>query len=500
VSLREAFLQGEDLLDLAVRPHERIALMRLLICVAQAALDGPSDLDDWETCKSRVAPAANEYLGRWEGAFDLLDGERRFLQVADLKRTEASKGGTSKKGSEPEGTPTSKLDFALATGNNATLFDHAGGSARTFPTGQLALMLLTYQCFSPGGTIGIASWNGSPTAGNGSSDHAPCIAGGMLHAFVRGRHLLDSVYLNLMSKEQAAKFLGKDSWGKPVWELMPEGPAHPPAIRNATRTYLGRLVPLARAIRLVDGGTSLILANGLRYASFPEWREPSSTVVVRESKGQPDRALLRADIDKATWRELHALSLKVLGQDTIGGPAALQNLPDEAPFDLWVGGIVASKAKLIDTVESSFHVPAAMRGELGQSIYEEGVREAERTASRIKRAVSTYHRELGNDLDRPETKERRQKVQSKACTRYWTDIEGDVPRLLEVVSAPGLLGLERRWRGTPWGRAIRRAAFAAYEDACPHETPRQIRAWATGLSALVGPVGATSGEDEGPEA
>ena len=41
VSLREVFERGHDLRDLAVRPHERIALMRLLICVAQAALDGP---------------------------------------------------------------------------------------------------------------------------------------------------------------------------------------------------------------------------------------------------------------------------------------------------------------------------------------------------------------------------------------------------------------------------------------------------------------------------
>jgi CRISPR system Cascade subunit CasA len=40
VSLREAFERGHRIQDLAVRPHERIALMRLLICIAQAALDG----------------------------------------------------------------------------------------------------------------------------------------------------------------------------------------------------------------------------------------------------------------------------------------------------------------------------------------------------------------------------------------------------------------------------------------------------------------------------
>ena len=82
-----------------------------------------------------------------------------------------------------------KLDLALATGNNTTLFDNAGGSDRTFASGELALMLTTVQCFSPGGRIGVALWNGRETSGKGSSKHAPCLAGGMLHALVRGDNL-----------------------------------------------------------------------------------------------------------------------------------------------------------------------------------------------------------------------------------------------------------------------------------------------------------------------
>lgn len=39
-SLEQVFAEGRQFADLAVRPHERIALMRLLICIAQAALDG----------------------------------------------------------------------------------------------------------------------------------------------------------------------------------------------------------------------------------------------------------------------------------------------------------------------------------------------------------------------------------------------------------------------------------------------------------------------------
>ena len=42
-SLSVVLAEGERFVDLAVRPHERVSLMRLFICVAHAALDGPKD-------------------------------------------------------------------------------------------------------------------------------------------------------------------------------------------------------------------------------------------------------------------------------------------------------------------------------------------------------------------------------------------------------------------------------------------------------------------------
>jgi CRISPR system Cascade subunit CasA len=392
VTLREAFERGHELQDLAVRPHERIALMRLIICVAQAALDGPADSDERESCLPRIAPAALDYLKRWETAFELFGDGQRFLQVNNLKRPAgASKG-------DDEGNATSKLDLALATGNNTTLFDNAGGSERAFTSGDLALMLLTFQCFSPGGTIGVALWNDSPTPGwsaypkvkPGQSDHAPCLAGGMLHAMLRGDTLLDSVHRNLMSKRQADQFFGKNSWGRPLWEAMPDRPTDDTAVRNASQSYLGRLVPLSRAIWLAEDRRSLILANGLEYAPFEDgWREPSATIVTRNVKGQPTRSALKASLEKAAWRELHALTVKAVGQNP-GGPAALQNVCDKEAFDLWVGGLVANKAKPVDTTESVLHIPAAMLYEPSQIVYETGVREAETTAFRVMRAVSVY--------------------------------------------------------------------------------------------------------------
>ena len=482
VSLREMFERGHQIQDLAVRPHERIALMRLLICIAQSALDGPEDYDDWNSCRPRIASAAFDYLMRWQHAFELFGNGQRFLQVANLKRPANKSSGDG----DDEGNSASKLDLALATGNNTTLFDNAGGSERAFAAGELALMLLTFQCFSPGGRIGVALWSGQETAGKGSSDHAPCLAGGMLHALLRGENLAGTFHLNILARRQTEQLWGQDSWGKPVWEQMPTGLTDAAAMRNATLTYLGRLVPLTRLIWLADDCRTSVLANGLEYAPYSDrgWREPTATIVTRKIKGQPTRMVLPTSVGRAVWRELNALTVKNVSQNSNGGPAALQNVSDQGAFDLWVGGLVANKAKPVDTCESVFHIPSEMLKEPSQVRYEKGVRMAEKTAFQLMRAVSVYHKEVGDNLDRPEMKNRRQQIQSNAAAQFWTDIESAVPHLIEVSADPETLGLKAEWHKTTWGQSIKRAARAAYEYACPHETPRQIHAYVLGLNTL----------------
>jgi len=488
VGLNEAFQRGHEIQDLAVRPHERIALMRLLICIAQAALDGPADDDDWEACRPRIAPAVLDYLNRWGHAFELFGDGQRFLQIANLKKPPTKTGSD-----DDEGNSASKLDLALATGNNSTLFDNAGGSARALGEGQLALTLLTFQCFSPSGTIGVALWNGNPTLGwvgypkpkPGKSSHAPCLSGNMLHSYLRGSNLIESVHSNLLTKEQSDSFCGPDRWGMPVWGRMPSSPTDESAAGNASLTYLGRLVPLSRAIRLADDRQTMTLANGLEYLAYPVWRDPSATIVRSYSKVKLDRVVLPASVEKGTWRELPALTVIAVDKSTSGGPAALQHCSNDAGFDVWVGGLIASgNNKVVDTIESVFHVPATMMTDVGQRTYEEGVKHAEGWAKRLNEAVSACHRELGDNLDRREMRDRRRQVQEKATSHFWTDIEQDVARLLEVTAAPESLGSNAEWHGTPWGRSVRRAAGAAYERACPRGTPRQIHAYVLGREML----------------
>ncbi len=49
-SLRDCFTD-EGIADVAVRPHERVALMRLLLCLAYAASGIPEEDGDWESLR-----------------------------------------------------------------------------------------------------------------------------------------------------------------------------------------------------------------------------------------------------------------------------------------------------------------------------------------------------------------------------------------------------------------------------------------------------------------
>jgi CRISPR system Cascade subunit CasA len=488
VSLGDIFARAHEIRDLSLRPHERIAVMRLLLCITHAALDGPANRKEWRTCRNRIAAATAVYLAKTdiESAFDLFGDGPRFLQVADLKLS---------KSDEEEGGSPSKLDVALATGSNATIFDNAGGSDRRSNAQASALNLLTFQCFSPGGTIGVGLWGGKPTLGwakypkpsPGQSAHAPCLSSSMLHTLLHGVSLLETLHLNLLNKELVAQAIGDNRWGQPVWEQMPASAFDQPSVEKATRTFLGRLVPLTRAIRLGGDGDSVMLANALYFPAYDEgFREPTATIITKSDGEQ--RAPLGASLDRAPWRQLQALTVRRFAQSGTGGPLALDNLDGDEEFDLWVGALIADKAKILDTLESVFpHLPSVLLEETGQRIYEGGVKYSEDAALRLRKAVFVYHKKIGDGLDRPDAKSRRDRLQSMASARFWTEVEQALPLLLALLKDPAELSLDDGYAKSSWGNVIRQAARRAYELACPRETSRQMQAFVTGRNQLTEP-------------
>ena len=459
-SLHDLFAQVHDLRDLAVKPHERIALMRLLICITQAALDGPADEDAWEQCQPLIQPHVRAYLDKWRGSFELFGDGPRFLQIPNLQPGKDSDGGNA----------ATKLDLALATGNNSTLFDNFAGSARTQQAARLAVNLVAFQCFAPGGRIGIARWNGRETAGKGSSNHAPCTPSSMVHTLLLGGTLLHTIHLNLLSKEAVIDNFGSNRWGQPEWELPIEKAEDKAAIENATLNYLGRLVPLSRAIRLDDSGTFITLANGLEYPIYPAFRETTATIIKRKDK--EELAVLPSSTNRSLWRQLAAVSVRRRSAaDLTCGPLALVHASNSENTVLWVGALVTDKAKIEDVIDSSYSLPPGMFTEFGRAAYEKGVAHAEEREGLLIQAVKAYANSL--------------KVVAPAYNRarqsFWTRVEQDVFSLFDLARNPDLVN------GLPncaWGKAVQAAAYAAFEQSCPRQTPRQIEAFALGLRRL----------------
>ena len=158
----------------------------------------------------------------------------------------------------------------------------------------------------------------------------------MLHAFIRRDSLLATIAANLLTFDTVNRLYRHDSWGLPVWQWLPESFGDADAVHNATQTYLGRLMPLSRAILLRPDGAGLLLANGLDYPTPPDFPpEPSASQV--KKRDDTGWVLVGAG-SRALWRELPALVVRrKLGE--AGGPLTLSEVSDEQSFDLWVGAL-----------------------------------------------------------------------------------------------------------------------------------------------------------------
>lgn len=453
-SLQDLFAQAHELRDLAVKPHERIALMRLLLCITQTALDGPADEAEWENCQPLIQPRVREYLVKWKAAFELFGNGPRFLQV------KPGVVAASTPFMEKEGI--TRLNLSMASGeSNATLFDNSASDEREFSDAAAALSLLTYQCYSP-------------LLGRGYKGRSPCADESMLHTFLLGPTLLATLRLNLLTRETCDGSYSPHGMGRPLWEIWNSQKPSKNDEKILTMSYLGRLVPLSRAIWL-DTPTSMTLGNALVYDGFEDagYREASATVVSMKTK----LVLLSAKADRAIWRELPAVCVNRRQADGVSGPLAFRNPIPTTDVCIWVGALIFPKknAKIEDFIESTYSLPAGMLSEFPRAAYETGVAFAESIDDPGKgpliRAIKEYSETL--QISKP--------AYDRARQQFWTRVEQHLSALFDLARNTDLAA---DLPNCAWGKAVQTAAFAAYEQSCPRQTPRQIQAYALGLRKL----------------
>jgi CRISPR system Cascade subunit CasA len=500
-SLYGVLAEGEKFADLAVRPHERVSLMRLFICVAHASLDGPKDYGEWREVPRQLPEAVHNYLMEWKDSFELFHETKPWLQVAELTGVEKEKGESGKT------SPVALLDFELATGNTSTLNDHGGQMGfRQIEPERIILNLLTFQNFSSGGGSPVAQWKTTRTSQVGNPD-APCLSQSMAHCLFRGRSLAETIHLNMPTFDtigRVYKIVSTDkkkgaaysdvALGRPVWEFFPELPEkESESVVNATKTYLGRLVPISRWIRLMQSSDQMYCCNGFKYNTFKDGfaSEPTAAVrlVTKKDKNgveTTERKVVKVDPTRALWRELSSLLVK-RSAEGLGGPLAVVNAPYDTEFDFHVCAIARDQASMDIAVESVFHITPAFQNNF--PIYQSEVIVADGYSRKLRWAIEDYRATIDSDwkprIKRTQANEQntlKDRLAQTAFLSYWTTVENNLTFLMNHVEAIGTdaaIPTRKAWRNMLFS-----SACEAYRIACGQETPRHMRAFAKGWQKL----------------
>ena len=410
-SLMDIFTSG-NISDLDVPPHSRISVMRLLICIAQAAIDGPETEEELAGCCSEILAKTPDYLKKHQGRFNLF-GNEAFLQIDGM-----------------EGAPIHINKLGVdGTGEHTPLcWDHSLSWKKEsgFSNEEIAMNVLVAQNFGLNGTTGSLKIRGKKSVNSGK--RSPCV--GNLHAFVLTGNIIQDIQANMLSKENLKRFpkYGR-SFGLPIWEIQTGD------FKNIENTYLGRLVPVSRYIKIEDGKT-LLGATDFK-TDIQLFHNPSCIKIASLSKKDKEEIIhLECSETKKPWRELSAI-LNLNSSYAIIEPTGIYNLKknpdlrDTLPFSvrIWTGGtaIDTKNAKYSDLVESFFVISKEFLEGNSETprLYQKTVENIEeRTRPAIRKSVNSYWYDVKGKSDKI--------IADNAETLFWSEMNKIAPKILSA--------------------------------------------------------------------
>lgn len=460
VSLRQLF-SNESYRALGGNPVQKVAVMKLLLAIAQAA-STPRDEDEWRNLgMNGLAQACLKYLDKWHDRFWLY-GENPFLQMpAIVAAKEQSFGAVL-----PD----------ISTGNTTVL--NESQIEKDLSNADRAMLLLSLMGFALSGKktdnsviltpgyVGKKNDKGKPS----TSKPGPAVAHmGLLHTHLIADTLQETLFLNLLSHQQInGTNHFPEGLGRPPWERMPEGEACSIAQQHKL-TLMGRLIPLSRFCLLSE--TGLHYSEGLLHLGYKEgFSDP--TVAINYSGKEPKA--LWVDPEKRPWRELTAL-LGFFGNEQNQGFQCWQlNVSlDRARstckrFGVWSGGLrVSSNAGeqyvsgSDDFVESLLWLHSDVLGEIWFNRLNIEMSALEQNAKMLYGRVLGFFKEQKVDGT---------KLAAQATQNFWQLCERDFQSLID--------GCEQKDVRNRLRRRFADYVNQAFDRYCPKETSRQLDAWA----------------------
>ncbi|MGE4259889.1 type I-E CRISPR-associated protein Cse1/CasA [Shewanella sp.] len=474
VSLKEIF-SNPELRALGGNPVQKIAITKLLLAIAQAAAT-PSDDDEWEFMGWQgLADKCLSYLEQWRDRFYLY-GEKPFLQMPAVVKAEVKTLGV--------------LSPEVSTGNTTVLTQSQNERALT--DAEKAITLVMQMGFGLSGKktdnsvvltpnyLGKQNDKGKPASGK-----AGVAVGhmGLLHSFWLGESIVQSLWLNLFTREDITELPMYQTLGTAPWEQMPTGEDDP--IANALReSLIGRLVPLGKFCLLAERG--IHYTDGIAHAGYLEGKaDPSASVDFTQKKPKA----LWVNPDKRPWRELTSLLQfievgKSSGFDTPQLRLTLRRIRHCCDqFALWSGGLrVSSNAGEQyasgndDYVQSELWLYADTLGTLFLEQIKHEMTKLDGIKNLLWGAVIRYFRQL-SDIDKSGSGKSQPFAANqgdKASNLFWQLCERNAQELINACDEGEENAVERlRLR-----RIFTNYALQTFDQLCPNTSARQMDAWA----------------------
>lgn len=287
-------------------PLVTAALHRLLLAILHRNF-GPTDAEKWSVLWKRGSfdgTALSAYLEEWHDRFDLFDDRRPFYQTVSVHFDYK--------------VPFSALVHELASGNNATLFDHTVDvNPPGFSPKAASRYLLAHHAFAPPGLVSLQK--GENPKLFKSADAGPLANGAV--ALVKGKSLFETLMLNLHvyspPQEEPFPTHGQDL---PAWERTSETLAED----RFPAGFLDLLTWQSRRIRLypeicADDSTCVRWAVRMKGNQFPDawspYRKETMLAFTRNDKTQIGDPWLVVSFkeDRALWRDSLSLFQSIEG-------------------------------------------------------------------------------------------------------------------------------------------------------------------------------------------
>ncbi len=437
---------------------QKIAVLKLLIAIAQAAAT-PQDTQEWAAMgPDGLGERCTAYLKLWRNAFWLY-GDKPFLQMPACSKAELKPYGTAM----PQ----------VASGNTTLLTQLQ--LEPVMSDASRALLLVEQMGFGLGGKKTDNSVILSKGYAKGkSAKPGPSVCHmGLLHSFLLGDSILETIWLNLLTRDIIADAKQwEEGLGTAPWEKMPEGEDCPSA-RALKASLMGRLVPLSRFC--------LLREDGLHYTEgivHPDYQERMIDPSAAADKAKAKVKMLWVNPEKKPWRQLTAL-LAFLESDHGSGfeclnlKQGIRRLGDGRvkQFGIWSGGLkVSSNAgeQYVsggdDCIESETWLEAKLLS--GNDdwfiLFKKQMEQLEKMGTVVYGATRGYFSDLKAQGDAHA---------AEASGLFWQLVEPTFQELIQACDGgkeqlAKLMGTYAVFVGT------------AFDESCPHGTARQFEAWA----------------------